>query len=51
LRAPVSSARMYDALGRAVPSPGLVRLGTVDTGLSAIASAGNHTTLTIRPAR
>jgi hypothetical protein len=38
-------------LGESVPPPGLVRLGTVNTGLSAIASAGNDFTLTIRPAR
>jgi len=44
-------AIVYDALGESVPPPGLVRLGTVDTGLSEIASAGDHSTLTIRPAR
>ena len=39
-----------DALGESVPPPGLVRLGGVDTGLSAIASAGNDFTMTIRAA-
>ena len=43
-----SIAVVYDALGRSVPPPGLVRLGTVQTGLRAIASAGNHFTMTIR---
>ena len=42
---------VYDALNRSVPAPGLVRLGTVDTGLSVIASAGDDFTMTIRPAR
>ena len=41
-------AIVYDALGKSVPPPGLVRLGTVDTGLRAIASAGNDFTMTIR---
>jgi hypothetical protein len=41
-------AVVYDALGRSVPPPGLVRLGTVQTGLEAIASAGNDFTMTIR---
>ena len=41
-------AVVYDALGRSVPAPGLVRLGTVQTGLRAIASAGNDFTMTIR---
>jgi hypothetical protein len=41
-------AVVYDALGRSLPPPGLVRLGTVDTGLRAIASAGNDFTMTIR---
>jgi hypothetical protein len=44
-------AIVYDALGRSVPPPGLVRLGTVDSGLRAIASAGNDVTMTIRPGR
>jgi hypothetical protein len=34
-------AVFYDALGQAVPPPGLVRLGNVDTGLDAFASAGS----------
>jgi hypothetical protein len=41
-------AVVYDVLGRSVPPPGLVRLGTVQTGLQAIASAGNDFTMTIR---
>ena len=41
-------AVVYDPLGRSVPPPGLVRLGTVQTGLGAIASAGNDFTITIR---
>jgi hypothetical protein len=34
-------AVFYDALGQAVPPPGLIRLGNVDTGLEAFASAGD----------
>ena len=41
-------AVVYDVLGRSVPPPGLVRLGTVQTGLQGIASAGNDFTMTIR---
>jgi hypothetical protein len=41
-------AVVYDALGRSVPPPGLVHLGTVQTGLCDIASAGNDFTMTIR---
>jgi hypothetical protein len=41
-------AVVYDALGRSVPPPGLVRLGTVQTGLESIGSAGNDFTMTIR---
>jgi hypothetical protein len=44
-------AVVYDALGRSVPPPGLVRLGTVDSGLRAIAGAGNDFTMTIRRGR
>jgi hypothetical protein len=44
-------AVVYDALGQSVPPPGLVRLGTVDAGLSAIAAAGNHFTMMIRRPR
>jgi hypothetical protein len=36
-------AVFYDSLGQAVPPPGLVRLGSVDTGLDAIASRGDVT--------
>jgi hypothetical protein len=36
-------AVFYDALGQAVPPPGLIRLGAVDTGLDAIASRGDVT--------
>jgi hypothetical protein len=43
-----SIAVVYDALGWSVPPPGLVRLGTVQTGLRAIATAGNHFTMTIK---
>jgi hypothetical protein len=42
-------AVFYDALGQAVPPPGLIRLGNVDTGLDAIASRGD-VTVTIRRA-
>jgi hypothetical protein len=42
---------VYDALGQSVPPPGLVRLGTADAGLSAIAAAGNHFTMMIRRPR
>ena len=41
-------AVVYDTVGRSVPPPGLVRLGTVDTRLPAIASAGNNFTMTVR---
>jgi hypothetical protein len=41
-------AIVYDAWGQSVPPPGLVRLGTADAGLDAIASAGNDFTMTIR---
>jgi hypothetical protein len=44
-------AIVYDALNQSVPPPGLIRLGTVDTGLGAIASSGNDFTMTIRQAR
>jgi hypothetical protein len=37
----------YDDLGQTVPPPGMVRLGTVDSGLDAIASAGNRFTVSI----
>jgi hypothetical protein len=40
-------AVFYDALGQAVPPPGLVLLGSVDTGLDAIAAWGD-VTVTIR---
>jgi hypothetical protein len=36
-------AVFYDALGQGVPSPGLVRLGSVDTGLDTLASRGDVT--------
>jgi hypothetical protein len=32
----------YDDLGQSVPPPGMVRLGSVDSGLDAIASAGSR---------
>jgi hypothetical protein len=34
-------AVFYDALGQAPPPPGLVRLGSIDTGLDAIATRGD----------
>ena len=37
----------YDDLGQQVPPPGLVRLGVVDSGLDAVASAGNRFTVRI----
>jgi hypothetical protein len=37
----------YDDLGQTVPLPGMVRLGSVDGGLDAIASAGNRFTVWI----
>jgi hypothetical protein len=37
----------YDDLGQSVPPPGMVRLGSVDSGLDAIASAGNRFTVWI----
>jgi hypothetical protein len=41
-------AVVYDSLGQSLPPPGLVRLGTVHTGIEAIASSGNEFTMTIR---
>jgi hypothetical protein len=38
---------VYDGDGLTVPSPGLVLLGTVDTGLDVIASAGDDFELTL----
>jgi hypothetical protein len=40
-------AVFYDDLGQRVPPPGLVRLGVVDSGLGAIASASNRVTVRI----
>lgn len=34
-------AIFYDDLGQSVPPPGLVRLGTLDSGLTSISTAGN----------
>jgi len=45
-----SLAVVYDALGRSVPPPGLVRLGRVQTGLETVAKAGNDFAMTIRHA-
>jgi hypothetical protein len=42
-------AVFYDSFGQAVPPPGLVHLGSVDTGLDAIASRGD-VTVTIQQA-
>jgi hypothetical protein len=38
---------VYDGDGSPVPSPGLIPLGTVDTGLDVIAGAGNNFELTV----
>jgi hypothetical protein len=35
-------AFFYDDFGQAVPDPGLVRLGAVDSGLEVLADAGNR---------
>ena len=35
--------------GQAIPQPGLVRLGTIDTGLDVIAAAGDDFEMTIEP--
>lgn len=43
-------AIFYDDLGQTVPPPGLVRLGVVGSGLSAISSAGNSFPIRIEPA-
>ena len=37
----------YDDLGQAVPDPGLVHLGVVDTGLDSLANAGRRFTVWI----
>jgi len=37
----------YDDLGQAVPDPGLVRLGVLDTGVDEIAHAGRQVTIRI----
>ena len=37
----------YDDLGQTVPPPGMVRLGTVTSGLPTIAAAGNRFTVSI----
>ena len=37
----------YDDLGQTVPPPGMVQLGTVTSGLSTIASAGNRFVVSI----
>jgi hypothetical protein len=42
-------AIFYADDGQAIPQPGLVRLGTIDTGLEVIAAAGNDFELTIEP--
>ncbi|WP_204008935.1 cyclophilin-like fold protein [Virgisporangium aurantiacum] len=41
----------YDDLGQAVPDPGLVRLGTIDTGLDSLANAGRRIAVRIELAR
>ena len=40
-------AILYDDLGQTIPAPGLVRLGSVDTGMDRIAEAGNRFTVRI----
>ena len=40
-------AIFYDDLGQSIPDPGLVRLGSVDTGMDRIAEAGNRFTVRI----
>ena len=42
-------AIFYADDGQAIPQPGLVRLGTIDTGLEVIAAAGNDFEMTIEP--
>jgi hypothetical protein len=42
-------AVFYADDGQAIPQPGLVRLGTIDTGLEVIAATGNDFQLTIEP--
>jgi hypothetical protein len=42
-------AIFYADDGQTIPQPGLVRLGTIDTGLEVIAAAGNEFPLTIQP--
>jgi hypothetical protein len=42
-------AIFYADDGQAIPQPGLVRLGTIDTGLDVIAAAGNDFEMTIQP--
>jgi hypothetical protein len=43
-------AIVYDDLGQTVPPPGMVRLGTITSGLPTIASAGNRFTVSIERA-
>jgi len=43
-------AIFYDDLGQSVPPPGMIRLGSVDSGLAKIASAGNQFTVWINVA-
>jgi hypothetical protein len=40
-------AIFYDDLGQSIPDPGLIRLGSVDTGMDHIAEAGNRFTIRI----
>jgi hypothetical protein len=42
-------AIFYADDGQAIPQPGLVRLGTIDTGLDVIAAAGDDFEMTIEP--
>jgi hypothetical protein len=42
-------AIFYADDGQSIPQPGLVRLGTIDTGLDMITAAGDDFDLTIEP--
>jgi hypothetical protein len=42
-------AIFYADDGQAIPQPGLVRLGTIDTGLEVMAAAGNDFEMSIEP--
>lgn len=46
---PGNDIAIFYADGQAIPQPGLVRLGTIDTGLDVIAAAGDDFQMTIEP--